>query len=281
MTTESLRIEPREDFVQAGAVRLHHLTWGDAEQTLVCLHGTGGSAWHWSHLAWELVPRGCRVVAFDQRGHGDSDQPASGYEVQDFVGDLRAAVDSLGLGQFDLLGASLGSRVALVYAAENPQRVRKLVLVDLSFDMPEIEQQRMIEGHQQRPESFASLEEVVAWSRGQPGRVRWADELHEFLAPTEVKQLTDGRWTWRYSRDAAIQGLRAARRDLWPYTEKLRVPTLLVRGAESPVLTPEAAARMTQAICQCRMVEVEAAGHGIPRDNPQGFNRAVVGFLTE
>lgn len=272
-------VQPREAFVQAGPIRLRYLTWGGGEPTLVCLHGTGGSGWHWGPLARALVPRGYRVIGFDQRGHGDSDQPASGYEVEDFVGDLEAALPALGLDRFDLLGASLGSRVALMYAARHPEQVGKLVLVDLSFEMPEAEQQRMIDGHVNRPRSFGSVEEAVAWSRSQPGRARWPAELHAELIPHEVKQLPDGRWTWRYSREAAIQGLRAARRDLWPYARQLQMPTLLLRGAESPVLPPEIARRMAEAIPRCRMIAIERAGHGIARDNPEGFNRAVMEFL--
>jgi pimeloyl-ACP methyl ester carboxylesterase len=279
MAIESARLEPIEAYVQAAAVRLHYLTWGEGERTLVCLHGTGGSAWHWGPLARTLAPRGCRVVAFDQRGHGDSDQPISGYEVGDFVGDLEAALPSLGLERFDLLGASLGSRVALVYAARHPEAVERLVLVDLSFEMPEVEQQRMIQGHEQRPKSFESLEAAIDWSRSQPGRWRWTQELHEEMTPREVKQLPSGRWVWRYSRAAAIQGLQAAKQDLWPFTRRLQVPTLLVRGAESPVLPSETAEQMARAIPQCRLVVVPEAGHGIPRDNPALFNRAVSEFL--
>lgn len=279
MAIESAKVEPAEAYVQAGAVRLHYLTWGQGERTLACLHGTGGSAWHWGPLARTLVPRGYRVVAFDQRGHGDSDQPPTGYEAEHFVADLEAALTGLGLERFDLLGASLGSRVATVYAAKHPERVGKLVLVDLSFEMPEVEQQRMIQGHEQRPDSFGSLEEAIDWSRRQPGRWRWTAELQAEMAPHEVKQLPDGRWTWRYSRSAAIQGLQAAKSDLWPFAIELRMPTLLVRGAESPILPSEAAERMAEAIPQCRLVVIEEAGHGIPRDNPTAFNQAVTEFL--
>jgi len=203
----------------------------------------------------------------------------SGYEVDDFVGDLEAAMPALGLSRVDLLGASLGSRVALVYAARHPDQVRKLVLVDLSFEMPEVEQQRMIDGHLNRPESFGSVDEVIAWSRSQPGRFRWTAEMHEEMAPHEVRPSADGRWTWRYSREAAIQGLRAARRNLWPYARQLQMATLLIRGAESPVLTVEVAQQMATAIPDCRLVEIERAGHGVPRDNPDAFNRKVMEFL--
>jgi pimeloyl-ACP methyl ester carboxylesterase len=281
MSAGSSRAEPREGFVQAGPLRLHYVTWGESDRSVVCLHGTGGNARHWGSLARTLVPQGYRVIGFDQRGHGDSDQPERGYEVDDFVGDLEAALPALGITRFDLVGASLGSRVALVYAARHPAQIGKLVLVDLSFEMPEAEQQRMIQGHRDRPDSFGSLEEVEAWSRGQPGRFRWEQQMHAELAPYEVKQLPDGRWTWRYSRQAAVLGLEAARRNLWPYAEALQVPTLVVRGAESPVLTPEAAEQMSRRIPNVRLVEVERAGHGVPRDNPAGFNQVVVDFLKQ
>ncbi len=281
MAVEESKVAPQEGFAQAGPIRLHYLSWGSGARTVVCLHGTGGSAYHWTWLARALMPLGFRVVAFDQRGHGDSDKPATGYEVEDFVGDLEGATRDLGLSRFNLLGASLGSRVALMYASRHPEQIEKLILVDLSFEMPESEQQRMIEGHLNRPDSFASLEDAIEWSRQGASRKRWIPEIHEIIGATDVKQRADGRWTWRYSRDAAVQGLRAARRDMWPWADALKVPSLVVRGGESPVLTPASAEKMRQRIPNCRVVEVPDAGHGVPRDNTEGFNRVVAQFLSE
>lgn len=273
-----LTLEPREAFVDTGTLRLHYLTWGDGPRTVVCLHGTGGHGWHWGPLARSLVPDGFRVIGFDQRGHGDSDQPERGYEVEDFAGDLEGALPRLGVARTDLVGASLGSRVALAYAARNPERVGRLVVVDLSFEMPEAEQRRMIDGHRERPESFDSLDAVVEWSRTRPGRKRWTKEMHEEMAPHDVRRLPDGRWGWRYSRAAAIAGLEAARRDLWSLAAGLPMPTLLVRGAESPVLTHDVALKLARTIPRCELVEVDA-GHGVPRENPVEFDRVVSEFL--
>lgn len=281
MTAEDTGLEPDSGTVHASGIQLSYLVWGAAtyEHTLVCLHGSGGNARHWGPLARALRPHMVRVVAFDLRGHGDSDQPATGYEVEDFARDLEAAVPALGLNRFDLVGSSLGSRIALMYAARNPAVVRRLVVVDLSFEMPEDAQQRMINGHRSRPRRFARTDEVLDWSRSNPSRARWTAAMHEEMGRYELKPAADGGWTWRYSPDAAIQALAAARRNMWPFAESLAMPTLLLRGAQSPVLTPASAAEMSKRIPNCTLVEVPGAGHGVPRDNPDDFNKKVLDFV--
>jgi pimeloyl-ACP methyl ester carboxylesterase len=95
-------------------------------------------------------------------------------------------------------------------------------------------------------------------------------------------QLDDGRWTFRYDK-ALRSGPPRPRQDpaaAWSLLEKIRAPTLLLRGAESDVLDRETAEHMTRVIPDCRLVEVPDAGHSIPLDNPTGFREAVATFLT-
>ncbi len=114
----------------------HYVEWGRPEAPpLVLLHGITGHARTWDHLATRLSPD-FRVLALDQRGHGDSAAaPDSDYRVETMAGDLAAFVDRLGLGAFALVALSMGGRVAMAYAGAHPARVQRLVIVDIGPDI--------------------------------------------------------------------------------------------------------------------------------------------------
>jgi pimeloyl-ACP methyl ester carboxylesterase len=267
-------------FTSVKGLRLHYLDWKDPanQRTLVCLHGTSGSAHHFDRLASNL-PNSYRVVALDQRGHGESDKPPRGYDAITLADDLHALVDQLHLATFTLLGASLGSRVATIYTGTHPEKVTGLILVDLSFEMPEEAQQRMIQGHLTRRRTFSSFEDALAYSQSLPQRSRWTPEAHREEIEHAVVKRPDGQWEWRYSLEAALQSLRQARQDLWSYVAKIQCPTLLIRGQESDVLTASTTQKFSRVLKSCRSVEIEGAGHGVPRDNPSRFNQVVTEFL--
>ena len=267
-------------FAALGGLNLHYLDWGNPrnERVLVCLHGTSGNAHHWDGLAKDLVPS-YRLIALDQRGHGESDKPSHGYDAITFARDLEEFVDNIRLSNFALLGASLGSRVATVYAGRHPDRVRQLILVDLSFEMPEDAQQRMIQGHLTRRRDFESVEDALAYSRAMPQRSRWTPEVHREEIEHAIVQRPDGKWEWRYSLEAALQSLGQARQDLWHYVSAIRCPTLLIRGQESDVLTISTTQKFLSIVKDCRSLEIEGSGHGVPRDNPLRFNQVVAEFL--
>ena len=268
-------------FVKVRDLKLHYLDWQTStnDRVLVCLHGTSGSAHHFDRLASSLASS-YRVIALDQRGHGESDKPPRGYDAVTLAGDVEAFVDQIGLPVFALLGASLGSRVATVYTGKHPEKVARLILVDLSFEMPETAQQRMIQGHLTRRRTFTSFEDALAYSQAMPQRSRWTPEMHQEEIEHAVVKRADGQWEWRYSLDAALQSLQQARQDLWGYVAKIRCPTLLIRGQESDVLTVNTTRKFSQLLKDCRSVEIEGAGHGVPRDNPQRFDQVVAEFLT-
>src|SRR5262249_20512706 len=116
---------------------LHYVEWGaPSAPPVVLLHGITGHATTWDHLAGVLADRH-RVIALDQRGHGDSaPAPDGDYGVAAMAGDLAAFVDRLGLGSFALVALSMGGRVAMAYAGGgHVERVSRLVLVDIGPDI--------------------------------------------------------------------------------------------------------------------------------------------------
>ena len=275
-----MTLTPEDRVADVHGLVLHYLDWGsrDGERTLVCLHGTSGNAHHFDALARSLLGS-YRVIALDQRGHGLSDKPPQGYDAVTLACDLEALANNLGLSTFALLGASMGSRVATIYTGSHPEKIERLVLVDLSFEMPAAAQQRMIQGHLTRQRAFESFAEAIAYSRAMPQRSRWTQEMHREEIEHAVGERPDGKWEWRYSLEAALQSLQQAPQDLWAYVARIQCPALLIRGQESDVLTAGTAQKFSQLVKDCRIFEVEGAAHGVARDNPARFNQVVGEFL--
>src|SRR5580692_319095 len=119
--------------VEIGGLSFHYTDWGGDGPPLVMLHGLSGHARTWDHTAAALSDR-YRVLALDQRGHGDSDW-APNYGIGPMTADLLAFMDALQLREVNLMGLSMGGIVSFVFAAAPPERVRRLMILDIG---PEI-----------------------------------------------------------------------------------------------------------------------------------------------
>jgi pimeloyl-ACP methyl ester carboxylesterase len=116
--------------VPGDGVRLCAREWGGGGQAVVLLHGLASNARIWDGVASRLAGAGLRVVALDQRGHGDAEQPGTGYDFASVGRDLAAALAALGIERPLLAGHSWGANVALQFAADRPGAVAGLALVD-------------------------------------------------------------------------------------------------------------------------------------------------------
>jgi non-heme chloroperoxidase len=132
----------------ATGVKLHYAEQGDpAAHPIILLHGYTDSWFSFSRVMSELA-KTYRVYALDQRGHGDSDQPEDGYALTDYVADVIAFMDAMGLRRVSLVGHSMGSLVARRVALAAPERVVSLVLVASANDVRNnevLELQRAVE----------------------------------------------------------------------------------------------------------------------------------------
>ena len=278
MTTTS---EPREATLSIRGFRLHHVAWGDpAHPPLILLHGITGHARTWDTLATALADR-WHVVALDQRGHGDSDPAPDGdYTVGAMAEDLEAFADAQGYRRLTLLGLSMGGRVAMGFAGAHPERVERLVIVDIAPEIHPPGMARIRTMIANAPESIESEEWAVETAMAANPRADVAELRHRIKHA--LKRAPDGTLTWKYARDLREMMRRGGRRepmDLWERLTRITCPTLLVRGAESDVLSPELAARVVSSLRDGRLVEVPDAGHTVPGDRPAQFVEVVRRFL--
>lgn len=262
MTT---RPQPKSSFVTLAGHRVHYLEWGRAGATpIVCVHGYTSSAQAFNALARHVQDR-CHLLAPDVRGHGESAWSAAGaYQYRDQAGDLSAFVDALGLGRFTLVGTSMGGIIAMAYAAEHPDRLERLVVNDIGPDA-EAGSQRITQTVGSRPDSFATLDEAMAYRRHvSPITAGRPQEDQRELALGVLRQRADGGWVWKidptYIRQRVEHG-PPPRPALWPVLRHLPCPTLVVWGTDSDVLSEEQARRMVDTLPKGELAAVPGVGH--------------------
>jgi pimeloyl-ACP methyl ester carboxylesterase len=277
-------ITPKDRYLRANGLRLHYLDWGGrGRPVLLLLHGLTGNAHAWDAFAASGHPalRRWRLLALDQRGHGDSDH-AKDYRVTSFAQDIHAFAQKLGLERYALLGHSLGARNAMSYAGDHSVSLSKLVLVDFG---PEMQRQgaRNVQGRTTgRPPGFRSMEDALAWFR-ETNLSRSPEQL-EHTARHALRLNYANRLVWKHDPELSwITGSFGLTEvpHLWQQVAKTTAPTLIVRGEHSDVLGRDVMQRMLQVMPNARAVEIPAAGHGVPQDQPDAFNTAVWGFLEQ
>ena len=274
--------EQRERYVTANGLKLRVLEWGpeDARYTLMCLHGTSMHAQGWRMLAEALEPD-VHVFALDQRAHGESEvAPLGQYSVMDFYSDLAQVVDGLGLRRFALIGSSVGSQVALAYAARHPDRATHLILSDVSFECPMTIIEGYIHRHRTRPRIFDRFEDAMAYSRQLEQRSRFTEDMHREVLDGDLRKRPDGRHEWRYALEPIVETLLKVPCDQWDDVRNCTVPTIALRGDDSNVLLPETAARLDREFPNGKVVLIENSGHMIWTDRPDLIADYTRKFIT-
>ena len=275
-------IEPTDSFVVANGLRFHYLEWGDrARPSVLLLHGFAQTCHSWDFVSLSLADR-FHVIALDQRGHGDSEwAPDGDYSPEAQQSDIHAIVEALRLDDIILMGLSMGGRNAFTYAANHPENIRALVVVDASPENLRAGSQNIRRFVQQEDE-LDSLDDFVEKVRMFNPR-RPISQIQGSIAHN-LKQLPNGKWTWKYDRVLRTPGGRPSpdtktAERLWRYVDSLKCPTLVVRGAASDVVALETAEQMRRRIPKGQLATVEGAGHLVMGDNPSGFERVVRAFL--
>jgi pimeloyl-ACP methyl ester carboxylesterase len=270
---------PEDRYVQANGMRLHYLDWGNHDKPkMLLLHGGAQSAHSWDFFSLAMRDH-FHIVALDQRGHGDSAWSEAGdYDTPFHVADIQAFTETIGYDTFTLVGLSMGGRNAYSFAARYPEKVQRLIVVDVGPDV-QAEGRRHIREFLEGTESFESFDWLVERVRRFNPR-RPEVQIRGSLL-NNVKQLEDGSWTWKHDRRRGIRRDRGGEMNeaAWQDLTKVKAPTLIVRGAESNILSAQTATKMCNTIKDGRLVEVPKAGHLVQGDNPVAFERVVRDFL--
>jgi pimeloyl-ACP methyl ester carboxylesterase len=259
--------------------------WGTpADPPVILLHGGGQTRHAWGGTGQALARAGFHAISVDLRGHGESGWDSEGdYRLECHAEDLRGIVRTLDQ-RPALVGASLGGMVSLIYEGElYPRSARAIVFVDIT-PRPEREGvERVLAFMRAHPEGFASVADAArAVSAYLPHRPPPSDTrgLERNLRLGE-----DGRWRWHWD-PALLEGIDRRRQSsnypdrLLDAARAISVPTMLVRGRMSDVVSEQSAREFLDLVPHAEYVDVADAAHMVAGDSNDAFSGAVVGFLS-
>lgn len=270
MITESITVER----LATSRIALNARFAGDGELVLL-LHGITAGAIVWDPVIADLA-RDHRVVAIDQRGHGDSEHPSSGYTANDYVADIAAVLEVLGPARA-VVGHSLGGRNAILAGAAMPDRIRSVVSIDYAATI--------------EPGVFATLRNARAGGEGDlpdADSVRRAIRARSALLPDDAVErrarnlytAVAGGYRPVASAAAVAETLAGMEADLSAALGGSTQPVLLIRGARSPFLSEAAFMRSLWLRHDLFGAVVAETDHFVPEEQPTEVARLVRQFIA-
>lgn len=276
------RVIRTERFAAAGISVCGDVGGDPNAQGVILLHGGGQTRHSWGRAQRELIEQGFYVISLDARGHGDSDWPADAdYSLQALSADLRAVIATLPRPPA-LVGASMGGATALYLIGNSAEPVASaLVMVDIVPRLESKGAKKIGDFMNANPEGFATLEEAAdAVAAYYPTRKRPKDPSGLMK---NLRLRDDGRLHWHWDPRMLAPTQRAEPPQmaqlLIEACRGVQVPTLLVRGLESDIVSEAGVEEFRQLLPQLQVADVAGAGHMVAGDKNDAFNKSVVDFL--
>lgn len=263
-------------------MRFHYVEWGEsAARPILFLHGGGQTCRTWDVVCHELSPRH-RCIALDQRGHGDSEWSYElDYGIDAYAADIGALVDALGLAPLVVVGMSLGGLSGLHFALDRPEAVSGVVSIDVG-PWVNVEGALAIRRFMKEVTDLDQFEQFIAAAlKLDPRR---DERLLRHSLWHNLRRRPDGRLMWKTDlrdREERVAMVAAALESLRQRIPSLRAPTLIIRGAESPILDEDDMRRFAEAIPDARRMTIAGAGHNVQGDQPKALVAALGDFLDE
>ena len=279
--------EPIMKRVKGDGLEIQMAIWEGEGENIVCVHGLTANCRCWDEMASCLTPVHS-FLAFDLRGRGLSDKPPTGYSLQHHVRDLYGLLEECGLSQAVLMGHSLGAYISVAFAAQYPERVKKLILMDgggqLSDEQwdqvnivikPSLDRLGLV---------FPSFEDYVELLKAAPILQPWSPAIEAYFRyeSEEVEGGIRSRINPEHIQEES-QNMRQA--DPAEYYPKISCPVLILRATdgilspEDQVLPESAVERMLSEIKDARRVDVVGTNHySILMQPNEQRDDAILGF---
>ena len=279
---------PVESWAQVVELQMRYLDWHGDGPPIVALHGLASSG-HWYERVARLLSPGYRIIAPDQRGHGKTTQATDGYDWPTLASDVVGLMDQLEVERATVMGHPWGGHVASSLAADHPERVSKLVLIDGGFLDPHVNPEATWESfsHRVRPRDVTGTRaEFLDRLRTQLAEC-WSDDL-ERIVQTMVYEDEQGQIRDILHPDNHAQVIRA----MWDYPPSrvlpsVGCPTLIVPAGPAPDRADSEFAQMrramvkaaTVALKDCRVHWIPNTIHDIGYHKPAELAEVIEKFL--
>jgi pimeloyl-ACP methyl ester carboxylesterase len=268
----------RRRFVE-GSPRLHYLEWNPTgRETLVLLHGNSANAWWWQPLARAIDANGFRLLALDQRGHGDSEwvRPPA-YALDDYAGDLARFIQAAGLVRPIVIGHSKGGMSVLAFAGRFGELARAAIAIDVAVTST-LRRDRFMARLKMLPTvTYADRATAIARFRLIPDEGEIDPAVLTEIAEHSIERIADGRYRLKFDRASFAGGDSL---EVPAAIARIGIPTLLIRAGMSRIMTAEAGAAAAASNPQVSLVEISAAYHHVPLECPESLARAITDFAA-
>jgi len=268
----------RDGFIEVNGLKLHYLDWGDyGKPTILLLHGACAHAHWWDFFALSLR-EDYRIIALDQRGHGDSQWPnPPAYQTLDYVSDIEVFIEKLGLRDAVLIGHSMGGHNSMVYGGiSESSRLKGLVIVD-SLAYVNLEDEDFYKRLNDRPlPIYNTLEEAIERFRLVPEETFASRDMLRHVAYHSVKRLSSGKWGLKFDKNAFLRWSPLDARD---YVGNIRCPVVFIRGERSSVVSRDHAEEIVRLCRKGSLKEIRMAYHHVFLDNQTEFKAEIEDFL--
>jgi len=287
----------RSGFLDVGSLRVHHMQGGRGTP-VIFIHGLGSSGYMEWRRNLETVAERHRVLAPDLPGYGRTDKPRVRYTIPYFARFIRSYMEESGLRSAALIGASLGGRVALEVALEEPKRVRKLVLVNtLGLGRPQVRMAQIAYGLVTIPrvgEAVMGLaRDALTWAPRTVVRrfaARYSGTGADLALTMDDGYLSDLREMYALEgyRSAYLSTVRSlvnpraifgGHHDVTRRLNELKIPVQLIWGANDPLFPLAHAERARSMIERASLAVIDGVGHTPQAERPEEFNRVLHRFL--
>lgn len=260
----------------------HHFYGPEDGRKWVFVHGLMGYGQNWRRIITDLEKTE-RCLAFDQRGHGRSFQPTSGYGPEDYADDIKMIVDELGWDKFILVGHSMGGRNVLNFASRFPEYLSHLVVEDIGPEAAPNAHEYYEYLLNLVPVPFATREDAKRFffeDFVKNAKTRENVQVMANFFYSNMAEQPNGTINWRFAKNGIIESVRAGREDeRWHEVEGLKVPTLWVRGENSKEFSRESFERVLASNSMIKGVEIPGAGHWVHSDQAEAFGAAIKAFV--
>lgn len=282
--------EPTMIKAKGAGIKIQLTVWEGKGSPVLCIHGLTANSRFWDCLASALSPRH-KIIAMDLRGRGLSDKPPKGYSIDHHCKDVLALMDDLDLKRPVLMGHSLGAFISLVFAAQHPERVDRLILVDGGGKLTEKQMAKVFAGIKpsldRLGQVFPTFDDYVSQMKQAPFLRPWNSFMETYFR-YEVEEVRGGLRSRVHPKHIEEEAQNLGKVDSTQFYARVTSPTLILRAtkgllAEDDLVLPkDVAERMVREMQKAECLDLQETNHYSILFQPnEKRDRAILKFLEK
>ncbi|MBA2328248.1 MAG: alpha/beta hydrolase [Flavisolibacter sp.] len=254
-------VHAASNFVDTNGISLHYLEYKGSGPTIILMHGLTANAHAFNGLIAEGLAPAFHVISVDLRGRGKSDQPSTGYSMKDHAKDILGLMDTLKISSAIIGGHSFGALLSLYTAANHPERVEKLILIDAAARMHSNTKEMLVPALSRLGQSFSSLDNYIEKVKSAPYLNFWDPQMASYYK-ADIKDNGNGTVTPVPQLSHMSEAVNGGLEYPWlEYIQNIKQSSLLINGPgvytlDAALLPEENAMETVNMMQDCLYVKV-------------------------